>query len=66
MFGFSNTFSSFVKYDILFIYLTYWPEDVVCIQRNMSSFSLKNVVFYIQVLVNLIFVGNFGKVVFNL
>ena len=66
MFGFSNTFSSFVKYDILFIYLTYWPEDVVCIQRNMSSFSFKNVVFYIQVLVNLIFVGNFGKVVFNL
>ena len=55
-----------MKYDILFIYLTYWPEDVVCIQRNMSSFSLKNVVFYIQVLVNLIFVGNFGKVVFNL
>ena len=65
MFGFSNTFSSFVKY-ILFIYLTYWPEDVVCIQRNTSSFSFKNVVFYIQVLVNLIFVGNFGKVVFNL
>ena len=55
-----------MKYDILFIYLTYWPEDVVCIQRNTSSFSLKNVVFYIQVLVNLIFVGNFGKVVFNL
>ena len=52
MFGFSNTFSSFVKYDILFIYLTHWPEDVVCIQRNMSSFSFKNVVFYIQIKYN--------------
>ena len=27
----------------------------------MSSFSFKNVVFYIQVLVNLICVRNFGK-----
>ena len=38
-----------LKYDILFIYLTYWPEDAVYIQRNMSSFSFKNVVFFIQV-----------------
>ena len=29
----------------------------------MSSFSFKNVVFYIQVLVNLICVRNFGKVI---
>ena len=39
----------FVKYDILFIYLTYWPENVVCIQQSMSSFSFKYVDFYIQV-----------------
>ena len=31
----------------------------------MSSFSFKNVVFYIQVLLNLICVRNFGKVVFD-
>ena len=30
----------------------------------MSSFSFKDVVFYIQVLVNLICVKNFGKVIF--
>ena len=33
----------------LFIYLTYWPEDVVCIQWNMSPLTFKNVVFYIQI-----------------
>ena len=33
-------------------------------QQNMLSFSFKNVVFYIQVLGNLICVGNFGKVIF--
>ena len=32
----------------------------------MSSFSFKNVVFYIQVLVNLICVRNFGKVIFDI
>ena len=30
----------------------------------MSSFSFKNIVFFIQVLVNLICVGHFGKVTF--
>ena len=47
-----------------FIYLKRWPEDVVSVQRNMLSFSFKNVVFYIQVLGNLICVENFGKVIF--
>ena len=32
----------------------------------MSSFRFKNVVFYIQVLVNLICVINFGKVIFDI
>ena len=32
----------------------------------MLSFSFKNVVFYIQVLVNLICVRNFAKVIFNI
>ena len=32
----------------------------------MSSFHFKNVVFYIQVLVNLICVINFGKVIFDI
>ena len=32
----------------------------------MSSFSFKNAVFYIQVLVNLICVRNFGKVIFDI
>ena len=36
----------------LFIYLRYWPEDVVCIQRDMSSFSFRNVGFYIQAIVS--------------
>ena len=32
----------------------------------MSSFSFKNIVFYIQVLVNLICLRNFGKVIFDI
>ena len=32
----------------------------------MSPFSFKNLVFYIQGLVNLICVGNFGKVMFDI
>ena len=38
---------SFVKYDILFICLIYWPEDVIFMQRNLCNF--RNAVFYIQV-----------------